>query len=224
MLVNLSFVVAEARGKLEDKIYCRNQGGAYIRSFVPPTYTNTTYQQTVRNEFKRLSKKWATLTEAERQSWISGAPNFQRTNVFGNKKTLDGKALYQSLNMNLFLIRKTDIVICPAPQFVPFTKISSLTLKANSLVTINTNRAANMAALYESTGNLSPAINFFTKYFKLLAARIPGETGNPALVGQFRTRYGQPQTGYKIAVRVTTIHPQTGQRSAPSIMAGIVQP
>src|SRR5690606_21451689 len=117
-----------------------------------------TYQQIVRNEFKRLSKKWATLTEAERLSWISGAPNFKRTNVFGSVKQLDGKALYQSLNMNLFLIGNTDRVLCPAPEPIKNPTLNTYQQKTNGNYFVKGYFPADRKYLCYVTPPLSPAI------------------------------------------------------------------
>jgi len=91
--------VQDARGKNNGNVYSKNRYGAYIRTKVTPVNRRTSFQTAVRAAFTAFSTAWsALLTEAERQAFIAFANLHPFTNIFGEKRLLDGKAMYIKLN------------------------------------------------------------------------------------------------------------------------------
>jgi len=94
--------VQDARGKNNGNVYSKNRYGAYVRTKVTPVNRRTSFQTAVRAAFTAFSTAWsATLTEAQRQSFSAFAALHAFTNIFGEKRFLDGKAMYIKLNTAL---------------------------------------------------------------------------------------------------------------------------
>lgn len=91
--------VQDGRGKLNGNVYSKNRYASYIRTKVTPVNRRTSYQTAVRAAFAGFSTAWsATLTEAQRQAFTAFAALHAFTNIFGEKRFLDGKAMYIKLN------------------------------------------------------------------------------------------------------------------------------
>lgn len=116
-LIKLSSVgITAISGKAGGSVYSRNRGGEYFKNFVMPTNTITQARQAVRAIFGSLASAWRTLTQSQRNSWIEQAPNYLRTNAFGDKKQLQPNALFVGQNTNLINAGLPQITEIPAPQ------------------------------------------------------------------------------------------------------------
>lgn len=116
-LIKMSSVgITAISGKAGGSVYSRNRGGEYIKNFVMPTNTITQARQAVRAVFGTLASAWRALSQAERNTWIEQAPNYLRTNAFGDKKQLQPNALFVGQNTNLLNAGLSQINEIPAPQ------------------------------------------------------------------------------------------------------------
>lgn len=116
-LIKMSSVgITAISGKAGGSVYSRNRGGEYVKNFVMPTNTITQARQAVRAVFGSLASAWRTLTQDERNSWIEQAPNYLRTNAFGDQKQLQPNALFVGQNTNLLNAGLDQISRIIAPQ------------------------------------------------------------------------------------------------------------
>jgi hypothetical protein len=83
-------------GKLGANVFAHGKGGAYIRTFKPPTNANSAAQQAARVNFSNASRAWSALTSAQKGSWNQFAAT-----LFSPKKpksgvTYSGASAYSS--------------------------------------------------------------------------------------------------------------------------------
>lgn len=222
--VNLSFFVSEVRGKLDAVVYSRNRSGAYARPMIQPPYVDTFYTRQVRNEFGRLSQLWSQIPEYQRLTWDSAVTNFPRTNTFGDKEILTGKALFQSLNMNLFLVGINNRISAPKPEIIINPVVNAFHPRQPTNVFVQGSFPSTRKYLGFSTPAISPAINFTSKFMKLITA------GDPQYPYQFDfgqnwiDRFGPRTPGMQIAIKIISVNPNTGQRGSPQLISAIIAP
>ncbi len=92
--------VSQASGKIGGTVYARNKGGSYSRNFVIPTNPQTAKQSAQRNLLAIKSAAWRSLTNEQRDSWISWADENPILDRLGNSIILSGAQAYNKINMN----------------------------------------------------------------------------------------------------------------------------
>lgn len=114
--------VADMRGSTGAATFSRNTYGAYTRQKVTPVNTNTAKQSAVRGIFGGVSAAWRGLSDAQRDQFNEYAPQYSRTNVFGDNVPLTGQGLYQKANLNITKAGGTPINTISAPvSLLPVT-------------------------------------------------------------------------------------------------------
>lgn len=233
-------VVADMRGKLAGTVFTKNRGGAVARTKVSPVNRRTTSQQTRRSVFGNMSSAWRALTEAQRQSWIEGAPGFARTDQFKNQKVLSGQQLFVGLNSNLQKIGKAMLSVCPVPQGAPVEWLDppsfavkvgngTTTVDRVSVSLVGANIIAHgydVVPYVRFTRPMSQGVNNPTGSFKHVTTNTPATdfyfgSGDP---GEFMPGYGFvfggiPPIGSKVFMEVTGINADTGEAGAPIIVS-----
>ena len=105
----------DGRGKLNGSVASQNRYGNFWRTKVSPVNRRTSYQTAVRATFAFLTTAWGSLlTEVQRQAFSAFAADHSFSDVFGKVKTLDGHAMYISLNAALQNAGLTQITSPPA--------------------------------------------------------------------------------------------------------------
>ena len=116
--IKFGLVVTDARNKLGGHVFSKNRAGAYLRTLVTPVNPRSSTQTSVRALFGQISKAWSELTEAQRNAWRSAVDSWKRTDVFGDLKRPDGKALHQRLNQQAQVVGYPAILTPDAPSEV----------------------------------------------------------------------------------------------------------
>lgn len=92
--------VSQASGKIGGTVYARNKGGSYSRNFVVPTNPQTAKQAAQRNLLGLKSAAWRSITDVQRDAWISWADENPILDRLGNSIVLSGAQAYNKINMN----------------------------------------------------------------------------------------------------------------------------
>lgn len=66
-------IISDIRGKSGDQIFSRNRYGLYVKGFAVPTGTPSAAMETARARMAAVVAAWHSLSEANRQRWISQA-------------------------------------------------------------------------------------------------------------------------------------------------------
>lgn len=93
MLVRYS-LLADASGSFGGLVASHGRSGQYIRTRVRPTNPSSSSQVEVRTIFANLSSTWSTLTDEQRDAWVTYALNVPITNALGDPLILTGHQMF----------------------------------------------------------------------------------------------------------------------------------
>jgi hypothetical protein len=123
--VKYSALVSDMRNKLNGSVLSKNRAGNYIRNKTTPVNPQTPAQQANRQQLGSMSSSWNGLTESQRQSWRGASASFPYTDIFGDRKELDGKSLFIKLNLNLLNAGQAQIQSAPSSVGIPEIALSA---------------------------------------------------------------------------------------------------
>lgn len=239
-LIKMSSVgITAVSGKAGGSVFSRNRGGEYFKNFVMPTNTITAARQAVRAIFGSLSSAWRTLTQTQRNSWIEQAPNYLRTNVFGDQKQLQPNALFVGQNTNLLNAGLDLIETIPAPEGangIVASDGSLFDLAGGTpawdfqfdLEATNSEAGENHYVLEAAPPHGQSKKNVQNQYRVLakttdISATAPQDelinqsdffTDAPTAASDYIAQFGAPLEGDEISFRIKAINPATGEVSS----------
>lgn len=205
--IKFGLVVTDARNKLGGHVFSKNRAGAYLRTLVTPVNPRSTTQTSVRALFGQISKAWSELTEAQRNAWRSAVDSWKRTDVFGDLKRPDGKALHQRLNQQAQVVGYPAILTPGEPTEVASAIAATATVKLSattfSISPISTDAGSTIQVF--ATPKMSQGTQFVKDklrvvYFATGAAFLADD-----LFEAYKNRFGTPEIGDNIHVGVRYI-------------------
>lgn len=129
-------VLADASGSFGGLVASHNRAGQYLRTRVRPTNPSSPAQIRIRTIFANLATAWATLTDDQRDAWVTYAHNVPVTGVFGEPLTLTGHQMFVRSNaarMQAGLDRVDDaptlFSAVPIPHYFPNPNVSSMAIE-----------------------------------------------------------------------------------------------
>jgi hypothetical protein len=214
MKIKYSALVSDVRGKLNGSVASKNRYGAYLRNKVTPVNRRTTLQQNVRGSLSSISKAWRDLSETQRLGFNNLAAEVNKTNIFGDKITLSGAALFMRLNRNLDAIGETRITTAPAIPVL--TSISSLSFTATASTHLMpiaftiSGTTHSCTLIVRATPQVSQGINFVKSEFRQLLTLADDDTSPYAAGSNYEAKFGSLVVGKKVFVSFQVIHTATG--------------
>lgn len=219
--VAFSAIVSDLRNKVGGNVFTKVRSGPMVRIKVSPTQPRTAAQQAVRSNFTALSKAWDTITQPERDSFISLAANLPQKDVFGNTFFFTGLQLFQQLNRNLASIGLPKISTAPASVSVGSPGALTLTATAGTpALTVNsaTAPAAGEVPLIFATKPLNAGRQFVGNNRQILdAALVAGTAGPWDIKTLWTAKYGALTAGLNINIGVRFINNTSGAGSLMSV-------
>lgn len=227
--IKYSALVSDMRNKLNGSVMSKNRAGSYVRNKTTPVNPQTPYQQDVRQRLGALSSQWGALTESQRGSWTAATPNFPYTDIFGDKKELDGKSLFIKLNSNLSAVGSAQILTAPSPVGIPvFTATSLLTavtvgeLSELQLTVSGATVPAGFALAVYATPPVKAGVSFVKNKFRFIGVATVA-AGVADLLDQYTARLGfAAALGQTVHVRVALVSTTTGQMGVPSGTSNVI--
>ena len=222
MKIKFGSIVTDGRGKLGGQVYARNRSGAYVRNKVTPNNPQTIAQSAARSRLAKFSEQWRGLSQAQRDAWNAAAPDFAKTNVFGDSVNPTGKNLFTQLNVNLADIRGPVIENPPVP--VEISEPGELTIVANSAPELSVSFEGVEGQSYKifATPPLSPGVGFFKNKFRMIDTHS-GPADTPInLFDKYNAKFGSFDEGQKVAIKVVPVVDSTGQKGIGSVGSQLV--
>lgn len=218
------FGIVDGRGKLGGHVATKAKGGATIRTKVSPANPQTAAQQNARNRLGTNSQAWRDLSESDRQSWISAAPNFPQVKN-GRTFLLSGSMLYNMFNNNLLFIGQSPISVAPLPEAIPDLAITGLASDvSSSTFTITSDDATvpmGFSLVILAIAPTSPGRYNLSNRFRFIGlATLAMNTDN--MFTEYTAKFGSLVAGQKVAVRGYLISETTGQAGVPSEVTAII--
>lgn len=227
--IKYSALVSDMRNKLNGSVMSKNRAGSYIRNKATPVNPQTSFQQDVRQRLGALSSQWGALTLAQRLSFTNATPNFPYTDIFGDKKELDGKSLFIKLNSNLSNIGSPQILSAPSPVGVPVFIAELLSVQQTAgllsgleLTTSATTVPVGFAMAVYATPPVKAGVSFVKNKYRYIGTATAA-AGSVDLTDLYIARFGGAvAVGQSISVRVALVSTTTGQMGVPSGASAVV--
>lgn len=227
-LIKYSALVQEARNKLNGSVLSKNRYGNYVRNKTTPVNPQTASQQNNRALLSAVSQAWGGLTASARQSFADLAENHPLTNIFGDRITLDGKAMFSKLAMNLGKIGLGFPTTAPVFVAVPFVEATGATASVASGLEIDLSVAtvpAGFTMVVEATPALPATINFVKNRFRSIGTATAAASVAD-VTSAYNAKFGSLVAGDVSKVvhfRISLVSNTTGQVSlASEISAPVV--
>lgn len=227
--IKYSALVSDMRNKLNGSVLSKNRAGSYVRNKTTPVNPQTSFQQAVRQRLGALSAQWGALTAPQRSSWTSATSSFPYTDIFGDKKELDGKSLFVKLNSNLANIGSPTITTAPGAVGIPVFGVLSATgdISAGGVsdLTLTLSQATvptGFTLAVYCTSPIKPGVSFVKNKFRYLGTAT-AVASVADITSLYVARFGDIiPGGYGLEVRVALVSTSTGQMGVPT--GSVVEP
>lgn len=221
-LMKFGAIVVDGSGKLGGHVFSKNRGGNYLRTKTTPTNPQTPAQTAVRSIFAALSSAWSGLDQAERQSWEDRSAEYARTNIFGDLKNPNGKALFQRLNQNLMLAGEAALDVCPQSASVVSAVVISVNLKTGapgSDIILGNDLTGSKVIIWAS-GPVSPGTTFVKNKLRVLEYSDGTALNNVSFDASYTAKYGTPVAGEVVFIAIQTMN-ANGQKSPRQVFRAV---
>lgn len=221
--IKFGAIVTDIRGSIDSVTYSRSRYGAYARKKVTPVNPATSAQTIARSAFGAASSLFRSLGAEVVDAWNQIAPDYSRSNIFGDNLPLSGSTLFTKLKTQLLAIGVTADPSPIAPVTVPevaadefVADISAQTLETTDLSATDANQRI---AVY-ATAPVSGGKSFFARsQFRLIKVKTESQAaGAFAMTGEYEAVYGSAiansTPGQKIGIMLKYVDIRNGQSGA----------
>jgi hypothetical protein len=164
-----------------------------------------------------LSSAWRSLTDVQRTTWTTQAPNYPFTNKWGDTYTPSGFLLYMKMNLNLMKVGLPEVHTAPAPEPVingsPFTVVYSADAGTFNLTgfTITSGYTQYIQATTTISKGKKPVLSSWKSIYVLQ----PGDTDPFNLTSYYNDVFGQIPVHGNVWFRIWSVNNITGMPGAP---------
>lgn len=162
-----------------------------------------------------LSSTWRTLSNAERDSWNTGAVNYPFKNKYGENYTGSGFQVFMHLNAGLELIGVGAHNTCPTPQTVDTSNVTSVTKDGTADMTLTLAAAVPGTSYLQvwATGLKAPGTSPHKSEYKLINNYDSEAGATINIQDDWEDVYGTQGTGGNVFFQFRYINQATGQKS-----------
>jgi len=220
MKIKWGALVVDGRGKIGGHVASKNRSGAYLRTKVTPVNPQTSFQTAVRVLFGAISQAWSGLTDAQRVGWDAAVSIWQKTDIFGDLKSLTGKALFQRLNNQAQSSGYPAVTNVPNLGVTPegIVTDSTLDIGGTSLLATGRYNLADGRIMVFATAPLSQGTTFVKNKLRLIHTSLGNDIGfNGDAYAAYLVKFGLPVAGDNVYFAFKYVLP-TGQASPMQII------
>lgn len=168
-----------------------------------------------------IAGEWRKLTDAQRESWRTGAVNYPSYNKFGSAYTPSGYQVFMTLNFQVRIGAGAIISTCPVPISVP--AITDFAIAQPDLTSLDLTWSIGLPSLYftkiEATQPMAKGNQPKNSYFKAIKLLSDAATSPYDLFPDYANIYGSFPANAMIYFRFTYISATTGQKGVPFVIA-----
>lgn len=218
-------LAGQLSGKIGNTVASHSRTGSYFRLKAIPVNPQTDAQLDLRGQFAGLAKRWRTLDNTERQSWINVAQDINRSDSLGQSYNLTGMQAFVSNNINRILsglsIRDTAPPL-DAPVVLTSLSVDDWTLVALSTAFTPTPLGAGQQLKIFATRPLSPGIAVPGKgEFRLIAVTAANDASPTDFFTQYTAKFGAYADESIIWMRAVPVSPESWD-GVPQQLRGLV--
>lgn len=225
--IKYSALVQEMRNKLNGSVLSKNRYGNYVRNKTTPVNPQTSFQQNQRARLSSVSQAWGGITTAQRMGFADLADNHPFTDIFGDQKRLDGKAMFAKLNLNLLSAGQATLTDAPVFSNTPFIAAENSTASVANGVEVDLSEAtvpAGYTMVFEATPPLPATINFVKNRYRSLGSAVAAASVAD-ITTIYNDRFGAVaagDVGKVVHIRAFLVDNTTGQTSIATETAAVV--
>lgn len=213
-LIKYSALVSEMKGKLNGSIFSNPKYGAQVRNRRSLGGRKTTAWAQSRNILAYIASTWKSLSDGQRETFSTVAPDYQYLNKFGDLVTPSGYQLFCRLNLNLHYADFSPIVIAASP--FPEIDISPVEVSFTAPSTINLSftpeGSGDERVLVYVSPPQSPGVQYPPARMALVH-KFLADSSSPQLISDgISSKYGNITKGAVYWVKCRLVHIDTGQR------------
>lgn len=226
--VKFSALVSDMRNKLNGSVFSKNRAGNYLRNKTTPVNPRTSFQQAIRQQLGSLSSKWNALTESQRATWRGAVTNFPYTDIFGDRKELDGKSLMIKLNMNLLNVGKPEIDVAPKVVAIPELTLVSGDASVGSGIALGISPGTvptGYSLLVYATPPQNAGVYFMKNRFRSLGA-FEATAGVIDITSVYSDRFGAitaSDVGKAVSFKCAFVSDSSGQLGVPVDVRSVIE-
>ena len=209
-------------GKIGLQVFYPGRNGQVVRQWVVPANPKTGDQLLVRSHLTQVTRAWGSLTELQRQAWISAALNYNTNPVLGQSGKLTGAQLHTKINCALLAIGAAVVTLPPAAPSFAGTGCTALEI---------TNTAGTIAIKLATSSTppdgtmLRGSAPQSAGTYRAISLRLLGTLESPVggkvdITAQYTAKFGAPVAGQKLFVSVTETF--NGWEGTPVLFSGVV--
>jgi len=213
MKIEYPIFYTDARGKLGNHIFSRNQYGPYRKDYAVPIQPNTLVQVNTQNDFQFVTSRWSQLSESQRLQWFQAVSNLEFRKAYLLSDSVNPKNAYVSINYRQRWMGFAIFDVPPVPSGFGSLRFDRLRAQGSpyQLQFFANQTAVNTYMLIFATPILSTSINYFKNRVRFLGrhALDSGVVGN--FSNRYANKYGTPPVGSRVGFSVFFYKRFTGE-------------
>lgn len=219
--IKFGAIVTDIRGSIDSVTYSRSRYGAYARKKVTPVNPATSAQSLARSAFGAASSLFRSLGAAVVDAWNAIAPEYQRSNIFGDNLPLSGSTLFTKLKTQLLAVGISTDPSPISPVTVPeigavsfLADVSDNNLELDSLPACNANQ---VIAIY-ATAPFSAGRSFVARSQYRFIQAIPASTtaGAADILANYTAVFGNPLVSANVGLKMRAMCKYVDTRNGQS--------
>jgi len=212
-------VVAQASGSMGGTTFSHNRYGAYFRQRVIPVKSTSEDALAQKALLAATSAAYAALTADQKLQWNEWAQSNPITDRLGDQQNLTGHAAYVRINMRL---QKASVAeLTTPPVGVPPLALLTLALTADigpggiEIAYTATPTGATELLVVQACYVDSSSINYVENLYRTIGYSGAAEASPFDIAAAFVAKFGTPQVGNVVHVKVWLLDNATGLISRP---------
>jgi len=214
-----SALVGAISGKMNGSVTRRGKYGQTLANKARPPQSPSNSRSAVKARFSSIANSWSALTASQVQGWNDLAKGMKGSNVFGDKFSYTGIAIYQRLNNNLInagLAPLSDAPILGAVGVWTTFTPSVVHVGAVSIIFAVTPVPANTAVVIEATAAIPVGRQVRESDFRQIMVEATAGTSPITATTAYQAKFGSNYTaGKHVYFRAYQINTTTGQAGQP---------
>lgn len=167
-----------------------------------------------------IAGAWRDLTDAQRDSWATGAVNYPAYNRYGVSYTPTGYQVFMTLNFQVVASGGTLLTECPVPITVPDLTDFGITWVPSTAMNLTFSVAipSDIIARVEATQPMSLGKRPKNSFYKVIAQYDDAATSPTNMLTAYQNVYGAVAPNAKLYFRITYYSLLTGQKGVPVVI------
>lgn len=215
MKIQPSGLVNALSGALQGSVARTTKQGTLLCSKAgKPKFASNAWSN-VKSRFASVMASWNSLTATKVAGWNSLAAGMKGSNIFGDKFTYSGIAVFQMLNNNLVNVGESIITDAPTLAAVELWTVFSATAVHAGAVTVTfaaTPVPAGDSVVLMATKALKPTVKVKDSDFRQITVLAAAETSPFTATTVYNAKFGSPAAaGLVVYFRAYHVNTATGQ-------------